>query len=76
MHVVRHHHPGEKTIKMPLAVSDQNGTGHDAGNPRVAKPSGSRGALIQKTILSHESVAASREMVGSPGPVAIPLSAR
>ena len=37
MHVVRHHHPGEKTIKMPLAVSDQNGTGHDVGNPRVAK---------------------------------------
>ncbi|MGA2714591.1 MAG: hypothetical protein ABSG41_15925 [Bryobacteraceae bacterium] len=59
MRVVRHHHPRGKTIEMPLAISDQNGVGDQVSNPRVAKPPGSRGAPIQNTILSHESMAAS-----------------
>jgi hypothetical protein len=59
MHVVRHYHPGTKMIEVPLALSDPNGVGDLIGNPRVPEPSWSRGAPIQDTIGSRESVAGS-----------------
>jgi hypothetical protein len=54
----RHWNHGQRSAEHTNpALSDQNGVGDLIGNPRVPKPSWSRGAPIQDTIGSRESLA-------------------